>query len=844
MARLTDLPGRTLDGKYHLDKLLGQGGMGAVYLATHLGTKRPVALKVIAPQLMESAEFVERFRREAEAAGRLRHPNVVNVTDFGFTSSGSMNLAYLVMEYLDGGSLGEMLKERGRLPLGVVIDIVEQICLAVNMAHEQGIIHRDLKPDNIWLQPDQRGGYNVKVLDFGLAKLHEAAPTTGAETSIPLSVEAATRVSKRSDTVRAVAATNPQHQEVTDGTDVEAATRIQFPGVTEEEQTQVFDQQPSQGATDPEAATQIQPSHPSMQGNSDLSSASASNLTRVGAVMGTPLYMSPEQCLGGILDMRSDIYSLGIIIYQMLAGAPPFAGDLNELISKHTDEPPAALSKKRSDIPSSVSELVMSALAKNPSERPPSAGVFAKALRAAAESDSQILQEARSYYYNHIPGFLFMSVIIYLPFAIGSVMLAGMFVKTKSLPSALADVGFWLAVFLFIQVANRLTIAACTQAIHDLRLTRRGTLRTRSILFKLAKRLPSLVITSLLADMIALVKLAGLILPGLKSFVNHSLASAVVMMEKKTPPSALSRSMTLADRLRHLVRWATVRSISFVICAILFLPAFASTMSLIFGGTISGSGSVREAYPVFLVLGWLFIVPLYAYSALPLVLLYFKSRQALGETLEEAAYGELEQDRVSKQRGQLTRKIIIWVASPIIMMGILIYAMMFAAPPKQDTLSIAASRGRYKDVKRMLAEGADPNEMVNNARTPIMSASAQGYGDVVKALIEGGADVNAKDGDGDTPLHDAAVQGRTELARLLLEARADVNAVNNTGETALMIASRKGFVDFVKTLMAAGADLNLRDNKGKTALEYAEDEGRADVIKALTSDSAINQPST
>ncbi|HEX5734600.1 MAG TPA: protein kinase [Blastocatellia bacterium] len=832
MARLTDLPGRTLDGKYHLDKLLGQGGMGAVYLATHLGTKRPVALKVIAPQLMESEEFVERFRREAEAAGRLRHPNVVNVTDFGFTSSGSMNLAYLVMEYLDGGSLGELLKERGRLPLGVVIDIVEQICLAVNMAHEQGIIHRDLKPDNIWLQPDQRGGYNVKVLDFGLAKLHDATPPAGAESTRPHSVEGATNFSKRSDTVRAVAATNPQHQEVTD---VEAATRIQYPGVTEEEQTQVFDQQPSQGATDPEADTQIQPSHPSTAGNSDLSATSAANLTRVGAVMGTPLYMSPEQCLGGTLDVRSDIYSLGIIIYQMFAGAPPFTGDLNELISKHTAEPAAALSKKRSDIPSSVSELVMSALAKEPAERPPSAGVFAKALRAAAESDSQILQEARLYYYNHIPGFLFMSGIIYLPFAIASVMLAGVFARTKSLPSRLADVGFWIAVFLFIQVANRLTIAACTQAIQDLRLIRRGTLRTRSILFKLAKRLPSLVITSLLADLIALLKLAALILPGLKSFVNHALAPAAVMMEKKTPIAALSRSKKLADRLRHLARWATVRSISFVICAILFLPAFASTMSLIFGGTISGSGSVREAYPVFLILGWIFIVPLYAYSALPLVLLYFKSRQALGETLEEAAYSELEQDRVSKQRGQLTRKILIWIAAPFIMMGILVYAMMFAAPPKQDTLSIAASRGRYKDVKRMLADGADPNEVANNARTPIMSASGQGYADVVKALIEGGADVNAKDGDGDTPLHDTAVQGRTELARLLLEARADVNAANNAGETALMIASRKGFANFVKTLLGAGADLNLRDSKGKTALDYAEDEGRADVIKALTS---------
>src|SRR5512132_617661 len=173
MAKPAKLIGEVLDGKYQLDKQLGQGGMGAVYLATHLGTKRPVALKVIAPQFMANAEFVERFRREAEAAGRLRHPNVVNVTDFGFAQMGHGAVAYLVMEYLDGGSLGDMLKERGQLPLPLVTDILEQICLAVGNAHRLGVIHRDLKPDNIWLQPDGRGGYIAKVLDFGLAKLRD-----------------------------------------------------------------------------------------------------------------------------------------------------------------------------------------------------------------------------------------------------------------------------------------------------------------------------------------------------------------------------------------------------------------------------------------------------------------------------------------------------------------------------------------------------------------------------------------------------------------------------------------------------------------------------------------------
>src|ERR1041385_2258039 len=105
MAKLEKLIGQVLDGKYLLDRLLGQGGMGAVYLATHLGTTRPVALKIIAPQFMEQEEFVARFKREAEAAGRLLHPNIVNVTDFGFASLKQKRVAYLVMEYLDGSTL-------------------------------------------------------------------------------------------------------------------------------------------------------------------------------------------------------------------------------------------------------------------------------------------------------------------------------------------------------------------------------------------------------------------------------------------------------------------------------------------------------------------------------------------------------------------------------------------------------------------------------------------------------------------------------------------------------------------------------------------------------------------
>src|SRR5215218_3237374 len=118
--------GRTLGGKYRIELQLGRGGMGSVYRATHLWTGRTVAVKIIAPHFMANPEFVERFKREAKAMGRLRHPNVVNVVDFGFASEGAGNLAYLVMDYLEGQSLAALLRKNERLPLAFVVDVVEQ----------------------------------------------------------------------------------------------------------------------------------------------------------------------------------------------------------------------------------------------------------------------------------------------------------------------------------------------------------------------------------------------------------------------------------------------------------------------------------------------------------------------------------------------------------------------------------------------------------------------------------------------------------------------------------------------------------------------------------------------
>src|SRR5712675_2583091 len=322
--------GQVLDDKYRLEKLLGQGGMGAVFLATHLGTERYVALKLIAPQFMRNQEFVERFKREARAAGRLRHPNVVDVTDFGFARAGKERVAYLVMEYLDGCTLSDVLFEENRLPLYWVVDILEQVCSAVHEAHQQGIVHRDLKPDNIWLEPNGLGGYRIKVLDFGIAKLGEAASVDFENSPVSHSAEDAATLVPSSQpiaaTAAAVAESDIRKTIAAPIENLEAPTLIQPSNASEEP----VEAQPDNG----DQATRMFQSARSTVAEARLTTLPLSNLggdtglTRVGAILGTPLYMSPEQCRGEHLDARSDIYSLGIIAYQMLSGSPPFTGDM------------------------------------------------------------------------------------------------------------------------------------------------------------------------------------------------------------------------------------------------------------------------------------------------------------------------------------------------------------------------------------------------------------------------------------------------------------------------------------------------------------------------------------
>jgi serine/threonine protein kinase len=353
--------GRVIDDKYRIVKLIGRGGMGAVYLAGHEGTGRLVALKVITPELMTDELVVERFKREAFATGQLRHPNVVNVTDFGFASADGERLAYLVMEHLVGQTLAELLEAEGRLPLALVVDILQQTCAAVQEAHRCDIIHRDLKPENIWLEARLPDGYHVKVLDFGIAKLRSGPlPECAPE---PFEVPADLEVFM------------PTH------------------------------------SVDPAASTLVVPTPPSSSG---MSTPQAGGITQ-DALLGTPLYMPPEQWLNRAVDARSDVYSLGVIAYRMLAGEVPFTGRTATLYMEHIRSPAPPLSERTTALPSAVASLVMGALEKDATRRPPTAKAFATTLAAAAETSGELMRRAVSLSVEHFPAIIRVAIIAYGP---------------------------------------------------------------------------------------------------------------------------------------------------------------------------------------------------------------------------------------------------------------------------------------------------------------------------------------------------------------------------------------------------------------------------------------------
>jgi serine/threonine protein kinase len=292
---------RMIADKYRLDRLLGRGGMGAVYEGTHVDLERPVAIKLLLPDFTADVEALERFRREARAAARLNHPNVADTYDYGSLPEGG---AYIVMELIAGETLRERLDAAGQLPFGEAIQIARQVTSGVEAAHRSGITHRDLKPSNIILTRDHDGRMLAKVVDFSVAKLKEGT-TSGAA------------------------------------------------------------------------------------------------LTATGSLIGTPRYMAPEQCADNKTDARSDIYSLGVILYEMLAGRAPFEGPTTTAIAiKHIQEPPPPVEKFRPDTPEALRSLIEQSLAKSPSGRPQTAQEFAAKLDAAAgelpssELDVQLVEAA------------------------------------------------------------------------------------------------------------------------------------------------------------------------------------------------------------------------------------------------------------------------------------------------------------------------------------------------------------------------------------------------------------------------------------------------------------------
>lgn len=582
-----NLIGQTLDGKYKIESEIGRGGMGTVYLSTHVGTERAVAVKVIAPQFMKRVEFVERFRREARAAGRLRHPNVVDVTDFGFAETKSGRVAYLVMEYLDGCTLGEILDEEKRLPLNWSLDILEQVCSAVQEAHAQGIIHRDLKPDNIWLEPNGRGGYTVKVLDFGIAKLESAShdhqqienesPQLTGKSRQTQEIQDGSTVSDAAQTQTiherkntTVVSENNTLAEVSNsktfaaeaGTIIQPAAAIDTEGGTailENAGTKILENE-DQGTKilgNEDQGTKILENED--QGTKMLSTnaetavperkRNTSELTRVGAVLGTPLYMSPEQCRGEKLTSCSDIYSLGVIAYQMLSGKPPFSGEFTQVMESHKSVPPPAFENTK--IPVNVKKVIFSALEKDETNRPPSASAFASKLRAQSEGVWTLMSRAMVLYSENFFKFILLAFIIYLPMEIIFIVKSAFSILSESgiigqsfIVKGALDIIFLLSGFF----SGTILSGIITWLVAQKMAVPVRPLKLRPAFRAVRKRLKPLISTTIASMIIVGLGFLCLFLPGLIAWICWSLVTPIVMLENISGRKAFKRSYQLVRR--------------------------------------------------------------------------------------------------------------------------------------------------------------------------------------------------------------------------------------------------------------------------------------------------------
>ncbi|MDT4966571.1 MAG: serine/threonine protein kinase, bacterial [Acidobacteriota bacterium] len=647
--------GEVLDDKYRIESLLGQGGMGAVYMATHLGTERPVALKIIAPEFMRNDEFIERFKREARAAGRLRHPNVVDVTDFGFAKRGDERVAYLVMEYLDGCTLADVLAEETSLPLDWVVDILEQVCSAVDEAHQQGIVHRDLKPDNIWLEPNRRGGYTIKVLDFGVAKLAEETGLPGRP--FPRQTETKTSPGPQVTVASNTSMPSPLTETSADAEHSEAATLIDLsPRAGDEAQTLLFDSASSTATGDKssEFSTQLMPSADprreaeTVRLNSKTPRApSSGGLTQLGSLLGTPLYMSPEQCRGEELNSRSDIYSLGVITYQMLAGETPFSGDLRTVMRMHQETPPPPLRAKNAKLSKKVALLVESAMAKDPAERPDSAAGYASALRANVAGVGSLLRRSFALYSEYFPIFLRISFLAHIPVILLTLLLIFNDIGvarhwfSKPLEIGLSIVLSLLSIVITF-LANSVIAGMTVLIVMQLTLAPLRPVQLRQAFASLRKRWRPFFATSIRVGLRVLIGFIVLIIPGIVMMVRYTLYAPIVLLEGLQKRAAMKRARELVKRSRSTV----IKVVLLQLLIPMIITGIAGSVVRI--GSQEKGSLATKIYAHLLTLMNILIVPL---ISIMVAGLYMKLRQMSGEQLRNTLE-QLETDDVPRSAWQ------------------------------------------------------------------------------------------------------------------------------------------------------------------------------------------------
>ncbi|MGH9880646.1 MAG: serine/threonine protein kinase, partial [Pyrinomonadaceae bacterium] len=371
-------------------------------------------------------------------------------------------------------------------------------------------------------------------------------------------------------------------------------------------------------------------------------------LTRVGAIMGTPLYMAPEQCGGGRVDTRSDIYSLGVIAYQMLAGEPPFEGNTSTVMRAHRENKPQDLHERDAKIPKRVAAVVMSALAKNPAERPQTAFAFGSALRGQSEGVSALYRRAFSLYSEYFPKFLKLSLIAHVPVIITTIAMVILHIAEQAQPRGMGVVRVCLIValviFTLLQVVAYFLAASVISGMTAIIVTQVSAAPLRPVELRTAfavlkKRWRPFLRTTVRVTLRILLGYLLLCIGGLVMTARYALYAPVVLMEGLEKKAAMKRARELASR-----SWRTV----IIITLLQFLiPVTVSALLGSFSAGVHGpSSGLRASFEPLKGLANIIILPLI--SIVP-ALLYLKMRQLGGETLS-AALRQIEE--VDTQRSQ------------------------------------------------------------------------------------------------------------------------------------------------------------------------------------------------